>query len=249
MTQSGAFCVPAPISRTVVSGSRLPGRRAADAAPDIGALDRWCPRRRWRASCCSDTAVRHQSTQRTAANEDGDDAADAARSARRTSSGLICSARITKKKRPAPKTHESDRRPSTGFQRAEPDRSRADPGAGSGEVRPRPRNPATKRTRQNSSRRASRTVDPWSGRRARARSRAISMPESCCSHSRRVYTCSRSSVRLTSSMTFVTSMSRGQASVQLKIVRQRQTPDCVFRMRRRSAAPSVAAVVDEAVRR
>ena len=43
-------------------------------------------------------------------------------------------------------------------------------------------------------------------------------------------------------------MPRGQASVQLKIVRQRQTPFSSARISSRSSAPSVARVEDEAVR-
>src|SRR5436189_3256037 len=39
-------------------------------------------------------------------------------------------------------------------------------------------------------------------------------------------------------MAFVTWIPRGQASVQLKVVRQRQTPSESFRMSRRSSAPS-----------
>ncbi len=58
---------------------------------------------------------------------------------------------------------------------------------------------------------------------------------------------SNSSARLTSSIALVISISRGQASVQLKIVRQRQTPDRVLRIRSRSAASLIAAVEDEPV--
>src|SRR5687768_1752557 len=39
-------------------------------------------------------------------------------------------------------------------------------------------------------------------------------------------------------MAFVTWMPRGQASVQLNVVRQRHTPSTSFRMSRRSSAPS-----------
>ena len=54
--------------------------------------------------------------------------------------------------------------------------------------------------------------------------------------------------RLTSAMACVTWMSRGQASVQLKMVRQRHTPSDCARISRRSSAGLVAAVEDEAVR-
>src|SRR3981081_2327041 len=47
-----------------------------------------------------------------------------------------------------------------------------------------------------------------------------------------------SGVLLTSSIAWVISMSRGHASVQLKTVRQRQTPLRVLRTARRSSAPS-----------
>ena len=43
---------------------------------------------------------------------------------------------------------------------------------------------------------------------------------------------------LTSAMALVTSMPRGQASEQLKVVRQRQTPSLSLRMSRRTLAPS-----------
>src|SRR4030095_15432540 len=45
------------------------------------------------------------------------------------------------------------------------------------------------------------------------------------------------SARFTSWMALVTSMPRGQASVQLKVVRQRQTPSLSFRTSRRWGAP------------
>ena len=56
------------------------------------------------------------------------------------------------------------------------------------------------------------------------------------------------SARLTSWIALVTSMPRGQASVQLKVVRQRHTPSLSLRISRRCLAAVVAAVEDEAVR-
>src|SRR3954470_20289511 len=47
-----------------------------------------------------------------------------------------------------------------------------------------------------------------------------------------------SSARLTSWIAFVTSIPRGQASVQLNVVRQRQTPSRSLRISSRSSAPS-----------
>ena len=47
-------------------------------------------------------------------------------------------------------------------------------------------------------------------------------------------------------MIFVTLMSRGQASVQLKMVRQRQTPDWVLKMRKPLVGALIPAVEDEA---
>src|SRR5690606_33404261 len=44
--------------------------------------------------------------------------------------------------------------------------------------------------------------------------------------------------RLTSWIAFVTSMPRGHASVQLKVVRQRHTPSLSLRISRRCVAPS-----------
>ena len=44
--------------------------------------------------------------------------------------------------------------------------------------------------------------------------------------------------RLTSWIAFVTSMPRGHASVQLKVVRQRHTPSLSLRISSRCAAPS-----------
>ncbi|CKS59413.1 Uncharacterised protein [Mycobacterium tuberculosis] len=46
------------------------------------------------------------------------------------------------------------------------------------------------------------------------------------------------SARLTSWIALVTSMPRGQDSVQLNVVRQRHTPSTSLRMSRRSAAAS-----------
>ena len=54
--------------------------------------------------------------------------------------------------------------------------------------------------------------------------------------------------RLTSWMALVTWMPRGQASVQLKVVRQRQTPSASLRISSRSCAALVAGVEDEPVR-
>ena len=53
---------------------------------------------------------------------------------------------------------------------------------------------------------------------------------------------------MTSAIALVISMPRGQASVQLKVVRQRHTPSRSLRISSRSSAPCVAAVEDEPVR-